>query len=154
MFDIALADGTRMAEWSLPLTPFRRVVKDYFLICESYYKAIRRRRRRRSRRIDMGRRGLHDEGAELLRERLAGKVEIDLDTARRLFTLICVLHIRGLSGAIMAERPAVRGPVCLHPQRRALADGGGAACATARPQRLCRFGRRARAANSIRSPSR
>ncbi|MGH6798177.1 MAG: UPF0262 family protein [Roseiarcus sp.] len=80
---------------ALPLTPFRGIVKDYFLICESYYQAIRTASPSRIEAIDMGRRGLHNEGSELLRERLADKVAVDLDTARRLFTLICVLHIRG-----------------------------------------------------------
>jgi uncharacterized protein (UPF0262 family) len=80
---------------ALPLTPFRRVVKDYFEICETYYSAIKTASPSRIEAIDMARRGLHNEGSELLRERLAAKVEVDLDTARRLFTLICVLHIRG-----------------------------------------------------------
>ena len=79
----------------LPLLPFRRVVKEYFEICETYYAAIKTASPSRIEAIDMGRRGIHNEGSELLRERLAGKVEIDFDTARRLFTLICVLHIRG-----------------------------------------------------------
>ena len=78
----------------LPLAPFRRIVKDYFLICESYYKAIRERGVAQVEAIDAGRRALHNEGAELLTERLAGKVEIDHATARRLFTLLCVLHLR------------------------------------------------------------
>jgi uncharacterized protein (UPF0262 family) len=70
------------------------VVKDYFTVCESYYAAIKTASPSHIEAIDMGRRGLHNEGAELLRERLAGKIEIDGNTARRLFTLICVLHIR------------------------------------------------------------
>jgi uncharacterized protein (UPF0262 family) len=78
----------------LPLAPFRRIVKDYFLVCESYYDAIRGRRLAQVEAIDVGRRSLHDEGSALLAERLAGKVAIDHDTARRLFTLICVLHLR------------------------------------------------------------
>ncbi|HEX5454505.1 MAG TPA: UPF0262 family protein [Stellaceae bacterium] len=78
----------------LPLFPFRRIVKDYFLVCESYYEAIRGRRLGQVEAIDVGRRSLHDEGSALLIERLAGKVAIDHDTARRLFTLICVLHLR------------------------------------------------------------
>ena len=73
--------------------PFRKVVKDYFLICESYYAAIKKLSPSQIEALDMGRRGLHNEGSELLRERLDGKIEIDLDTARRLFTLICALHI-------------------------------------------------------------
>ena len=79
----------------LALATFRGIVKDYFLICESYYAAIRTSSPSQIEAIDMGRRGLHNEGSELLRERLADKIELDFDTARRLFTLICVLHIRG-----------------------------------------------------------
>jgi len=78
----------------LSLSPLRGVIRDYFLICESYYEAIRRASPGQIEAIDMGRRGLHNEGAERLRERLEGKVETDLDTARRLFTLICALHRR------------------------------------------------------------
>ena len=79
----------------LALAPFRRIVKDYFIVCESYYEAVRGGRLGQVEAIDMGRRGLHDEGSTLLVERLADKVAIDHDTARRLFTLICVLHLRG-----------------------------------------------------------
>jgi len=79
----------------LPLQPFRGIIRDYFLICENYYAAIRTATPSRIEAIDMGRRSLHDEGAALLRERLAEKIAVDQDTARRLFTLICVLHIRG-----------------------------------------------------------
>ena len=79
----------------LPLAPFRGIVRDYFMVCESYYEAIRRSSLAQIEAIDMGRRSLHNEGSSLLVERLADKVEIDLDTARRLFTLICVLHLRG-----------------------------------------------------------
>jgi uncharacterized protein (UPF0262 family) len=79
----------------LPLRPFRGIIRDYFLVCENYYAAIRTQSPSRIEAIDMGRRSLHDEGAALLRERLADRVAIDQDTARRLFTLICVLHIRG-----------------------------------------------------------
>ena len=78
----------------LPLAPFRRIVKDYFLVCESHYEAIRGHGLARVEAIDAGRRSLHDEGSALLIERLAGKVTIDHATARRLFTLICVLHLR------------------------------------------------------------
>lgn len=80
---------------ALPLLPFRRVIRDYFSVCETYYEAIKTASPARIESIDMGRRGLHNEGSELLQERLDGKIEIDFDTARRLFTLICVLHIRG-----------------------------------------------------------
>ncbi len=78
----------------LSMTPFRRIVKDYFLVCESYYDAIKTSSPSQIEAIDMGRRGLHNEGSELLIERLDGKIELDLNTARRLFTLICVLHIK------------------------------------------------------------
>ena len=79
----------------LSLSPFRSVIKDYFLVCESYYDAIRSSTPAQIEALDMGRRGLHNEGSALLRQRLAGKVETDGDTARRLFTLICALHWRG-----------------------------------------------------------
>lgn len=78
----------------VPLTPFRGIVKDYFLVCETYFNAIRAASPSRIEAIDMGRRALHNEGSELLRERLAERVSVDLNTARRLFTLLCVLHIR------------------------------------------------------------
>ena len=95
VFAVHSEDDRPLGKVILSLTPFRRVVKDYFTICESYYAAIRQASPSRIEAIDMGRRGLHNEGSELLRERLAGKIEMDLDTARRLFTLICVLHLRG-----------------------------------------------------------
>jgi uncharacterized protein (UPF0262 family) len=79
----------------LSLSPFRGVIKDYFMICDSYYSAIRNSSPQQIEALDMGRRGLHNEGSNLLRERLDGKVKTDLDTARRLFTLICALHWRG-----------------------------------------------------------
>jgi uncharacterized protein (UPF0262 family) len=79
----------------LPLAPFRGIVKDYFMVCESYYEAMRRSNLAQVEAIDMGRRSLHNEGSALLMERLADKVAIDHATARRLFTLICVLHLRG-----------------------------------------------------------
>jgi uncharacterized protein (UPF0262 family) len=79
----------------LSLSPFRGVIKDYFMICDSYYSAIRSSTPQQIEALDMGRRGLHNEGSSLLRERLEGKVKTDLDTARRLFTLICALHWRG-----------------------------------------------------------
>ena len=79
----------------LPITPYRRLIKDYFTVCESYFEAIKRASPSRIEAIDMGRRSLHNEGAELMREHLADKVAIDVNTARRLFTLLCVLHIRG-----------------------------------------------------------
>jgi len=79
----------------LPLAPFRGIVKDYFMVCESYYAALRRPGLAQIEALDHGRRSLHDEGSALLRERLADRNAIDHDTARRLFTLICVLHLRG-----------------------------------------------------------
>jgi uncharacterized protein (UPF0262 family) len=79
----------------LPLAPFRGIVRDYFMVCESYYDAIRRSSLAQIEAIDAGRRSLHNEGSTLLTERLADKVALDHDTARRLFTLICVLHLRG-----------------------------------------------------------
>ncbi len=79
----------------LSLSPFRSVIKDYFLVCESYYDAIRNATPAQIEALDMGRRGLHNEGSSLLRTRLEGKVTTDIDTARRLFTLICALHWRG-----------------------------------------------------------
>ncbi len=95
VFDIALMDDTPVRRLILSLRPFRRIVRDYFLICESYYNAIRSATPAQIEAIDMGRRGIHNEGSELLEERLRGKVEIDFDTARRLFTLISALHVRG-----------------------------------------------------------
>ncbi len=83
-----------LTRFTLALGSLRRIIKDYFFICDRYFNAIKTLPPSRIEAIDMGRRGLHNEGAEVLRERLAGKVEIDLPTARRLFTLICVLHIR------------------------------------------------------------
>jgi uncharacterized protein (UPF0262 family) len=79
----------------LSLTPLKRIMKDYFLVCESYYEAIRTAPPSRIQAIDMGRRGLHDEGSRTLLERLSGKITVDIDTARRLFTLICALHWKG-----------------------------------------------------------
>ncbi len=94
LFDIRSEADEPVARVTLALLPFRRIVKDYFAVCESYYQAIRTASPSKIEAIDMGRRGLHDEGCEVLRDRLEGKIEIDFDTARRLFTLICVLHIR------------------------------------------------------------
>jgi len=95
VFDIRLADDAPHGKVMLSLTPFRRVIKDYFLVCESYYKAIRNAPPSQIEALDMGRRGLHDEGSKVLKDRLAGKIDVDFDTARRLFTLICVLHLKG-----------------------------------------------------------
>ena len=96
LFDVRDEAEAEVAAITLPLLPFRRIVKDYFMVCESYYDAIRTASPSRIEAIDMGRRGLHNEGSQTLQERLAGKIEIDFDTARRLFTLLCVLHWRGL----------------------------------------------------------
>ena len=95
VFDIRREDDTPVVMHVLSLTPFKRVIKDYFMICESYYEAIRTSSTSQIEAIDMGRRGLHNEGSQTLMDRLADKIEMDLDTARRLFTLICVLHWRG-----------------------------------------------------------
>ncbi|MTJ79686.1 MAG: UPF0262 family protein [Telmatospirillum sp.] len=95
LFDIRTEAGDPQSQVALPLAPFRTIVKDYFIVCESYYGAIRTATPSHIEAIDLGRRGLHNEGSALLRDLLAGRIEIDLKTARRLFTLICVLHIRG-----------------------------------------------------------
>ncbi|BDV33782.1 MULTISPECIES: UPF0262 family protein [Methylocystis] len=95
VFDIRDQNGNVVVTHILSLTPFRRILKDYFFICESYYAAIRTATPSRIEAIDMGRRGLHNEGAQLLAERLKGKIETDADTSRRLFTLITALHWKG-----------------------------------------------------------
>jgi len=95
VMDVRTEREEALSQVILALTPFRRIVKDYFTVCESYFQAIRTASPSQIEAIDMGRRGLHNEGSDLLRERLAGKIELDGTTARRLFTLICVLHIRG-----------------------------------------------------------
>jgi uncharacterized protein (UPF0262 family) len=95
MFDIRREDGTPVVAHLLSLGPFRRIVKDYFMICDSYYQAIRTATPDKIEAIDMGRRGIHDEGSRTLQERLAGKVRVDFETSRRLFTLISVLHWKG-----------------------------------------------------------
>ena len=95
VFDVRSETDDKLVSHALSLTPFSKLVKDYFLICESYFQAIRSGSPARIEAIDMGRRGLHNEGSEILKERLKDKIEIDFDTARRLFTLVCVLHWRG-----------------------------------------------------------
>jgi uncharacterized protein (UPF0262 family) len=95
VFDIRRADGTPVVAHLLSLNPFRRIVKDYFMICDSYYQAIRTASPERIEAIDMGRRGIHDDGSRTLMERLEGKVRMDFETSRRLFTLISVLHWKG-----------------------------------------------------------
>ena len=95
VLDVRDSDENPIEEVVLPLTPLRSLIRDYFRVCEAYYEAIKTATRARIEAIDMGRRGLHDEGAELLREHLAPNIEMDEATSRRLFTLICVLHVRG-----------------------------------------------------------
>lgn len=95
VFNVRSQEDEPLMQVPLPLSPFQKIVKDYFLVCESYYSAITKSSPAQIEAIDVGRRGLHNEGSDLLIERLAGRIAIDFDTARRLFTLICVLHIRG-----------------------------------------------------------
>ena len=95
VFDVNTQDAEKAAEFHLSLGPFRQVVKDYFQICESYFDAVKTAAPSQIETIDMARRGIHNEGSRVLQERLEGKAEIDTDTARRLFTLICVLHFGG-----------------------------------------------------------
>ena len=95
VFTVGDTDRAPIQHVMLSLSPFRRLVKDYFLICESYYQAIRTQPASKIEAIDMGRRGIHDEGSQLLMERLKGKIAVDVPTARRLFTLLCALHWKG-----------------------------------------------------------
>ncbi len=95
MLDIHVDEGEHVVTHILSLTPFRKIVKDYFLICESYYEAIKTASPSQIEAIDMGRRGVHNDGSELLQERLKGKIDTDMQTARRIFTLICALHWKG-----------------------------------------------------------
>jgi uncharacterized protein (UPF0262 family) len=95
VFDVSEENGTPVRKLMLSLTTLRRVIKDYFMICDSYYDAIRNATPSQIEAIDMGRRGLHNEGSQILTEKLADKVEVDFDTSRRLFTLVCALHARG-----------------------------------------------------------
>jgi uncharacterized protein (UPF0262 family) len=95
VFSITTEAGEAVATHILSLTPFRRIIKDYFMICESYYEAIRSSTPSQIEAIDMGRRGIHNDGSETLQDRLKGKIALDFDTARRLFTLVCVLYWRG-----------------------------------------------------------
>lgn len=94
-FDIRQEEGPTLSEIVLPLAPFRAVMRDYFLICESYFDAVRRSTPAQIEAIDVGRRSLHNEGSLLLQERLKGRVDVDHATARRLFTLLYVLQLRG-----------------------------------------------------------
>ena len=95
VFEVATEKGESAGEFHLSLGPFRQVVKDYFQICESYFDAVKSAAPSQIETIDMARRGIHNEGARILAERLEGKAEVDNDTARRLFTLVCVLHFGG-----------------------------------------------------------
>lgn len=95
IFSITRENGDAVATHILSLTPLRRLVRDYFMVCESYYEAIRSASPSKIEAIDMGRRGLHNEGSQVLQTRLNGKIDVDFTTARRLFTLVCVLHWRG-----------------------------------------------------------
>ncbi|MCL6286053.1 UPF0262 family protein [Ruegeria sp. 2012CJ41-6] len=95
VFDVNTEEDQKAAEFHLSLGPFRQVVKDYFQICESYFNAVKTLPPSQIETIDMARRGIHNEGSRVLQERLEGKVAVDTDTARRLFTLICVLHFGG-----------------------------------------------------------
>lgn len=95
VFRIDNEEDVNLTDVTLPLSPFRRIVRDYFQICESYYDAIKKLSPSQIETIDMARRGLHNEGADVLVEALQGKIEMDKATSRRLFTLVCVLHIRG-----------------------------------------------------------
>jgi uncharacterized protein (UPF0262 family) len=92
---ISRKNDTHLETYVLAMGRFRRPIRDYFAICDSYYQAIRNATPAQIETVDMARRGIHNEAAELLKERLEGKIDIDFDTARRLFTLICVLHIKG-----------------------------------------------------------
>ena len=93
--EVATEDGSQQAAFYLSLSPLRQVIRDYFQICESYYDAVKRLPPNQIEAIDMGRRGIHNEGSRVLMERLEGKIITDMETARRLFTLICVLHFKG-----------------------------------------------------------
>ncbi len=95
VFAVGDAKATPITTFMLSLSPFRKIVKDYFMVCESYYDAIKTAPPSRIEALDMGRRGLHNEGSQLLMKRLEGKINTDFDTARRLFTLICALHWKG-----------------------------------------------------------
>ncbi|MGY6706367.1 UPF0262 family protein [Roseinatronobacter sp.] len=95
VIDLKTEGGAQIAELQLSLGPFRQVVKDYYQICGSYFEAVKRLPPSQIEAIDMARRGIHNEGARILQERLDGKAEMDIDTARRLFTLVCVLHFGG-----------------------------------------------------------
>lgn len=94
VFDVRKSGGDALGQVHLSMTPFRKIIKDYFMLCESYYDAIRNAAPSQIETIDMARRGMHNEGSEILQERLKDKIELDQNTARRLFTLICSFHMR------------------------------------------------------------
>lgn len=94
VFDVRREGGEALGQVHLSMTPLRKIIRDYFMLCESYYDAIRNAAPAQIETIDMARRGMHNEGSEILRERLNDKIELDFDTARRLFTLICSFHMR------------------------------------------------------------
>ena len=94
VFDVKRQDGEQVHIFVFSLGPLRRILKDYLMMCDSYYEAVRDATLTQIEAIDMGRRGVHNEGSTILRERLAGKIDVDFATARRLFTLICALHRR------------------------------------------------------------
>ena len=94
VFDVRKEGGDALGQVHLSMTPFRKIIKDYFMLCESYYDAIRNAAPAQIETIDMARRGMHNEGSDILQERLKDKIELDMNTARRLFTLICSFHMR------------------------------------------------------------
>ena len=94
VFDVRREGGEALGQVHLSMTPLRKIIRDYFMLCESYYDAIRNAAPAQIETIDMARRSMHNEGSEILRERLNDKIELDFDTARRLFTLICSFHMR------------------------------------------------------------
>ncbi len=94
VFDVRNSGGSALGQVHLSMTPFRKIIKDYFMLCESYYDAIRNAAPSQIETIDMARRGMHNEGSDILQERLKDKIELDQNTARRLFTLICSFHMR------------------------------------------------------------
>ncbi len=95
LLNIATETAMQVAEHAVALTPLKRIMKDYFLVCESYYEAVRTAPPARIQAIDVNRRGLHDEGSQVLRDKLLSRITVDTDTARRLFTLVCALHWKG-----------------------------------------------------------
>ncbi len=153
VFDIRLADGEPVMAHMLSLSPFKRIVKDYFLICDSYYEAIRTATPDRIEAIDMGRRGLHDEGSRILQERIKRKVDGRFRHRAPAVHADLRAALEGLSrhGRAAAQRKAAGGAVRLRAQLGALADGGGAVPPVAGPDDLRGLGRRAQGrARSVR----